>query len=125
MKVWEIVDRPPANLKKLVLKGRWVDVNKGDELRPNYRSRYVAKEIKRGVRTSLVAEYFAAMPPIHGCRFLFILALTQQFVDLHGNVVAQEEQLVVGFLGVKRAHFVAASRREVYLELPPDHGKLL
>ena len=27
---------------------RWVDVNKGDDTNPNYRSRLVAKEIKKG-----------------------------------------------------------------------------
>eukprot|EP00973_Karenia_brevis_P035869 4948851-Karenia_brevis.AAC.1 len=78
MGVWEVVPRPSD---QPVLKGRWVDVKKGDESSPNYRSRYVAKEIKKGTRSSLVAEYFAAMPPIHGCKFLFVLAMTQQWQD--------------------------------------------
>ena len=48
-----------------MLKGRWVDVdkNKGCKGEPLYRSRYVAKEIKHGAKSSLVAEFFAAMPP--------------------------------------------------------------
>eukprot|EP00973_Karenia_brevis_P011552 1561935-Karenia_brevis.AAC.1 len=105
---------------KLVLKGRWVDVNKGDDLNPNYRSRYVAKEIKKGAKSSLVAEYFAAMPPIAGCKFMFILALAHRLYDLQGNTIYQDEQLVIGFLDVKRAHFVAHTRRETYVELPPE-----
>ena len=60
------------------------------------------------------------MPPIHGCKFLFILAMTQQWIELEGNPVLQERQLVFGYLDVKRAHFVAPSRREVYLELPSE-----
>ena len=124
MKVWEVVPRP-SDLK--VLRGRWVDVNKGDEGNPNYRSRYVAKEIKKGARSSLVAEYFAAMPPIQGCKFLLILAVTQQWHDLEGNLLYQEEQLVIGFLDVKRAHFVAMSRRLIHVELPDElraiHGQ--
>ena len=45
MGVWQEVDRPSD---KPVLKGRWVDINKGDEDHPIYRSRYVGKEIKKG-----------------------------------------------------------------------------
>ena len=124
MGVWEIVPRPSD---QAVLTGRWVDVNKGDDANPNYRSRYVAKEIKKGARSSLVAEYFAAMPPIHGCKFLFILAMTQQWQDIDGNVFHQEEQLVIGFLDVKRAHFVPISRRLIHVELPDElrakHGQ--
>ena len=39
---------------------RWVDVNKGDETNPEYRSRLVAKEINKGRRDDL----FAATPPL-------------------------------------------------------------
>ena len=46
MGVWDIIPRSEAGVT--VIKGRWVDVNKGDEARPNYRCRYVAKEFKKG-----------------------------------------------------------------------------
>ena len=39
---------------------RWVDVNKGDKVHPEYRSRLVAKEIKIDKRLDL----FAATPPL-------------------------------------------------------------
>ncbi len=39
---------------------RGVDVNKGDDKSPEYRSRLVAKEIKKDDRTDL----FAATPPL-------------------------------------------------------------
>eukprot|EP00974_Lingulodinium_polyedra_P019048 1842912-Lingulodinium_polyedra.AAC.1 len=64
MGVWGLIPRPPASSGIKVLKGRWADVNRGDESRPNYRSRYVAKEIKRGAKSSLVADFCAAMPPL-------------------------------------------------------------
>eukprot|EP00974_Lingulodinium_polyedra_P021851 2109680-Lingulodinium_polyedra.AAC.1 len=35
-------------------------------MRPNYRSRYVAKEIKRGPRSPLVVDFFGAMPRSQG-----------------------------------------------------------
>ena len=38
----------------------WVDINKGDEDRPEYRSRLVAKELKQDMREDL----FAATPPL-------------------------------------------------------------
>ena len=41
---------------------KWVDVNKGDSVHPEYRSRLVAKEIKTDKRMDL----FAATPPLEG-----------------------------------------------------------
>ena len=38
---YRITGKPPIGI-------RWVDVNKGDEVNPNYRSRLVVKEIKKG-----------------------------------------------------------------------------
>ena len=46
---------------------RWVDINKGDVLNPDYRSRLVAKEIKRDKREDL----FAATPPLEANKMLF------------------------------------------------------
>ena len=34
---------------------RWIDINKGDEANPSYRSRLVAREIKKDVRLDLFA----------------------------------------------------------------------
>ena len=43
---------------------RWIDINKGDSESPDYRSRLVAKEIKKDNRDDL----FAATPPFEGLR---------------------------------------------------------
>ena len=43
---------------------RWIDINKGDEVNPEYRSRLVAQEIKRD--HSL--ELFAATPPLEALK---------------------------------------------------------
>ena len=51
-KCWEATGKAPIRV-------RWVDVNKGDKIHPDYRSRLVAKEIKIGKREDL----FAATPP--------------------------------------------------------------
>ena len=52
---------------------RWVDINKGDEGNPEYRSRLVAKEINTGKRDDL----FAATPPIEAKKMLFSMAVTE------------------------------------------------
>ena len=57
---WELTGKQPIGT-------RWIDVNKGDSLKPNYRSRLVAKEYKVDVRPDL----FAATPPTECLRLLF------------------------------------------------------
>ncbi len=46
---------------------KWVDANKGDKERPEYRCRLVAKEVKRDRREDL----FAATPPPEVKKVLF------------------------------------------------------
>ena len=66
MGVCEVIDRP-ANER--VISTRWVDVNKGDEAHPKYRSRFVARELKqKGDTPSHWSDFFASMPPITALR---------------------------------------------------------
>ena len=51
-KCWEETNRAPIGV-------RWVDINKGDSMSPNYRSRLVAMEFETDVRP----EWYAATPP--------------------------------------------------------------
>ena len=53
---WQLTGKAP-------IKVRWIDINKGDSINPNYRSRLVAKEINHS--KSHDPELFAATPP-HG-----------------------------------------------------------
>ena len=52
---------------------RWVDINKGDDTQPEYRSRLVAQEVKKDKRLDL----FAAMPPIEAKNVLLSLTMTE------------------------------------------------
>ena len=54
---------------------RWIDANKGDNSEPDYRSRLVAKEIKRDTRDDL----FAATPPLEALNILMSLAMTEGY----------------------------------------------
>ena len=56
---WQTTSKGPLGV-------RWVDINKGDEARPNYRSRLVAKEFC----TDVDPELYAATPPSECLRIL-------------------------------------------------------
>ena len=85
---------------------KWVDVNKGDEQNPEYRSRLVATEVKKDKREDL----FAATPPLEGLRFLLSLAMTAGYGD----------KMKISFIDVRRAHFHSVCKRDVFVELPPE-----
>ena len=57
---------------KAPIKVRWVDVNKGDDVAPNYRSRFVAREIRRKGEDPL----FAPTPPPERLRTVLSPAAT-------------------------------------------------
>ena len=88
-----------------VIKGRWVDVNKGDTARPDYRLRFVGKEYNVGVDPTL----YAATPPLEALKLLL------------GHAASDTTQKVHIMLSdVKRAYFHALAQRELYVELPPE-----
>eukprot|EP00972_Heterocapsa_arctica_P090837 13403909-Heterocapsa_arctica.AAC.1 len=52
---------------------RWVDTDKGDHARPAYRSRVVAREIKKAIRASEVppvSDLFSGMAPLEAFKAL-------------------------------------------------------
>ena len=64
---WKVPRRKSFEVTgKAPIKVRWVDVNKGDDKEPNYRSRLVAMEFRRGVN----AEWFSGTPPLEALRTL-------------------------------------------------------
>ena len=113
--------RPPITV-------RWVDVNKGDEVSPNYRSRLVARQMKCQDRSG--ASYFAPAPPLEALRTVLSLAVTT--VGRHRPVLdpisPQRSQL--SFINIKRAYFNAKVDDHdppVFVDLPPedkDHGHM-
>ena len=60
---------------KLPITVKWVDVNKGDDDEPNYRSRLVAREIKRRGEESI----FAPTPPLEALRVILSLLATKEY----------------------------------------------
>ena len=79
---------------------RWVDINKGDTVNPEYRSRLVAKEIKINKREDL----FAATPPLETKKLLFAMAVTEGIGFQRG---LRRSGMKVEFIDVRRAYFLS------------------
>lgn len=109
--VWDVVDEAEcwANTNAAPIGVRWIDINKGDEARPNYRSRLVVQEIRRDPH----AEYFAATPPLESLRFLLSLQRTGGF----------PMKMKISFIDIKRAHWTAKVQRLIYVRLPPEEAQ--
>ena len=95
---------------------KWIDINKGDVSNPNYRSRLVAKEIKRGPSDDM----FAATPPLEAKKSLFSMAMTQ-FARGRAQGVRGTQKLL--FVDVRRAYFYAPARRPVFVTLPDEDAE--
>ena len=91
---------------------RWVEVNKGDDLHPEYRSRLVAKEFNKSVNIDM----FAATPPWEANKLLLSMAVTRGI----GYKQSRRSGLKLDFIDVRRAYFHAKSRRPVYVDLPAE-----
>ena len=95
---------------------RWVDVNKGDDVNPVYRSRLVAQEINRSKREDL----FAATPPLEANKLLFSCAVTEGIGFEKG---CKQSGMKLDFIDVRRAYFHAPARRLVFVKLPADDAQ--
>ena len=64
--------------QKKSIRGRWVDVNKGDDQMEVYRSKYVATELNHQYGGATRDGLFAAMPPLEGMRLLLSYVASRQ-----------------------------------------------
>ena len=87
---------------------RWIDINKGDQKNPNYRSRLVARE----VNIHQMDDLFAWTPPLEALKSILSMAAS-------GN---RGEVVMVNELG--RAFFHANVCREVFVQLAEEDRKL-
>ena len=93
-----------------VISTKWIDTNKGDRDRPDYRARLVGREFKVDNRTDL----FAATPPLESLRFILnICASHQRNADPRLNYLVMTND-------VRRAYFYASARRPLYINIPAE-----
>ena len=109
MKVWSHAPRELClqETGKPPIKLRWVDINKGDEEQPVYRSRIVAKEIRTHARPDL----FTATPPLEYAKYLISCAASRQ---------SEERPCCILLQDIGKAYFHAPATRRVFIELPPE-----
>ena len=95
------------------MKVRWLDINKGDEVNKEYRSRLVGQEFKRDKREDL----FAATPPLEAKKALMSLAVIEGAGYKDGDWYNGK---CIDLIDVSRAFFHAEALREVYIQLPDE-----
>ena len=98
-----------------IIKPRWIDINKGDDDKPNYRSRMVGKEFN----DREVDDLFAATPPLESLRLILSWAAT---VDggLLSTVGKAGNGKSILIADASRAFFKAPAKRDICAELPEE-----
>ena len=121
--VWHKCDKSEALAKtgKKPVIVRWVDVNKGDDEQPNYRSRFVAREIRRKGDDPM----FAPIPPLESLRTVLSVAATTipGYLE-HDYSTTGASRTQVSFIDIARAYFCAKTDPDnpTYVELPEEDG---
>ena len=83
-----------------------MDVNKGDDLAPNYRSRLVAREIRRHGEEPI----FAPTPPLESIGTVLSLAATNVPGEpKHIREASSERRTQIQLIDISRACFCAAT----------------
>ena len=80
---------------------RWIDVNKQDDIDPKYKSRLVAKEIKK----TAMPELYAATPPLEALKLIISSAVEE----------GTKRKLMA--CDVSRAYLNAPAFRSVYVKI--------
>ena len=111
--VWEIASEQEArrNTGRPPISVRWVDVNKGDDITPNYRSRLVARDIRKAGEDPI----FAPTPPLEAVRMVLSAAATEIT-----NAEGEQFQGPVGPLGQGAPHrrrrtLLQTNRKYIYI----------
>ena len=84
---------------------RWVDVNKGDDLNPNYRSRLVARQLKALDKSG--DSFFAPAPPLEALRTVLSLTMTKIGDHVPDWDGASSTRCQISLVDIKRAYFNA------------------
>ena len=127
--VWKKVDKVKTKQAgHKIVSVRWVDVNKGDNQSPNYRSRLVARQLKAHDKSGAI--FFAPTPPLEALRTVLSQTVTKSAGEPEGyRDPRSESRLQISTVDISRAYFNAKTDPldPVYVALPsedPDHGHM-
>ena len=90
-----------------VITTKWLDVNKGDEVTPNYRARLVGREIAWEKRDDL----YAATPPLESLKAVLSACASAQEGSHPYRVMA---------IDVKSVYFYAPATRPLFVRIPKE-----
>jgi len=102
----KITRREAMRLGYKIVKVRWIDINKGDEVSPVYRSRLVAKEFHEKDSDD---NLFAGTPPLEALK-----AMVSEAATARAGRTGDKVMLIAD---VSRAFFEAKARRKICVEL--------
>lgn len=102
---WKETGKAPITLK-------WINRNKGDAEKPNYRSRIVVREVKKQHGALPGHMLFSNMPPLEAAKILCSDLATRK-------TSKKGRTLVLALYDISRAHFYGRAQRKVYVTLPP------
>ena len=115
--VWEVVPREICfeRTGKGPIRGRWVDINKGDDINKVYRSRYVAMEIKSQHGGNSREGLFAAMPPLEALKLLISITVSRAGIN------DKRDPFKLLFIDISKAYLHAnVINDDLYVELPSE-----
>ena len=90
-----------------LIKVRWIDTNKGDDINPNMRSRLVARVFNFVDKSR--TDLFAATPPLEVFKAILSWVASSQDGD-------QEDPICLLYVAVRRAYFHAKVKSETYID---------
>ena len=100
---WNVTGQSPIGT-------RWVDINKGDDDNPEYRSRLVAQQIKYNSSEKRTSSRRPL--PLEAQKLLFSMAVTDGIGYHKGE---RENGLKLAFIDVRRAYFYAKAKKDIFI----------
>lgn len=105
---WHLTGRPPITAK-------WIDTNKGDDLKPKYRSRFVARQIRQLHGGSSREDVFAATPPWEAVKLLLSETVTNYDPSSKNKLM---------FIDISKAYlFAPVTSEDIFVDLPPEQAE--
>ena len=115
--VWDVASREQciARTGREPIRGRWVDINKGDDNNKVYKSRYVAMESRKTHGGNARERLFSAMLPLEALKLLISLTVS------HGHKKHEKDPHKPMFIDISKASLHAdVINPELYVELPAE-----
>jgi hypothetical protein len=112
---FEKTGRPPISV-------RWVDVNKGDDECPKYRSRLVARQLKATDKSG--ESFFSPTPPLEALRAVLSMATTSSGSYRPIRIPDHPNRTQVSMVDISRAYFNAKKDPNdlTYVALPEEEA---